>query len=319
MLKTSDIFLFCKILFKIRKILDKFITVCYTKSMETIIKNNNIILRNVRDFDLRHIFECGQCFRFDAVGDGVYEGVAFSKALRISQSGDTVTLYGTSKEDFDSVWYNYFDLGCDYGEIKKTLSRDKILKNAIKDGGGIRILNQDLWETIISFIISASNNIPRIKGIINRFCENFGEEIRYMDKTYYAFPTPEKTASLTQADLSVIRAGYRDKYIMDAAEKIASGKISLDYIQGLSADAAKDELRKINGIGEKVANCILLFGLRRVDAFPVDVWIKRTMEQYYFGGLEQPISEISHFAKEKFGDLGGYAQQYLFFSARENK
>ena len=298
--------------------LDKFITVCYTNAMETIIKNNNIILKGVSDFDLRHIFECGQCFRFNAVTDGVYEGVAFSRALRISQSGDTVTLYDTSKEDFDTVWHDYFDMGCDYGKIKKTLSRDKILKNAIKNGEGIRILNQDLWETIISFIISASNNIPRIKGIIGRFCENFGDEISYMGKTYYAFPTPEKTASLTQSDLSVIRAGFRDKYIMDAAEKIVSGKMKIDYIKQLPTEKAKEELKKINGIGEKVANCILLFGLHRVDAFPVDVWIKRVMEQYYFDG-EQPISVISRFAEEKFGDLGGYAQQYLFFSARENK
>lgn len=286
--------------------------------MDIISKNNNIILYGVSDFDLRHIFDCGQCFRFNEIGENTYFGIAFNKALKISQNGDTVTLYETSERDFYDVWYNFFDFACDYGEIKKTLSKDKVLSEAIKYGEGIRILRQDLWETIISFIISASNNIPRIKGIIERFCENFGEEINYMGKTYYSFPTPEKTASLSKEDLSVIRAGFRDKYIMDAAEKIASGEFSLDALRSLPSSEAKKMLLTINGIGEKVANCIMLFGLNRADAFPVDVWIKRIMEYCYFDS-EQSIGEIASFAEDKFGSLGGFAQQYLFFWARENK
>lgn len=286
--------------------------------MDIISKNNNIILKNTESFNLEHIFDCGQCFRFNKVGENTYFGVAFGKALKISQDGATVTLYDTSEQDFYDVWYNFFDFSRDYGKIKKTLSKDSVLREAIKYGEGIRILRQDLWETIISFIISASNNIPRIKGIVERFCENFGEEIQYMGKTYYSFPSPEKTASLSKEELSVIRAGFRDRYIMDAAKIIASGEFSLDTLKSLSTSDAKQMLMSINGIGNKVADCILLFGLSRADAFPVDVWIKRIMEYCYFDG-EQPISAISELAEEKFGDLGGFAQQYLFFWARENK
>lgn len=286
--------------------------------MDITSKNNNIILENIADFELEHIFDCGQCFRFGKTGENTYTGVAGAHALKISQYGKTVTLYDTSERDFYDFWYDYFDLSCDYGKIKKTLSKDPVMREAIKYGEGIRILRQDLWETIISFIISASNNIPRIKGIIERFCQAFGEEIRYMGKTYYSFPTAEKTAGLAINDLSVIRAGFRDKYIINTAKEIAGGNFSLNSMRSLPTPDAKKMLMTLSGVGNKVSDCILLFGLNRADAFPVDVWIKRIMEYCYFDG-ETPISAISALAEEKFGSLGGYAQQYLFFWARENK
>lgn len=286
--------------------------------MNILSENNNIILKNAEDFELEHIFDCGQCFRFNKIDENTYLGVAKGRALKISQNGASITFHDTSERDFYDIWRDFFDLSRDYGDIKRTLSKDSVLREAIKYGGGIRILRQDLWETIISFIISASNNIPRIKGIIERFCQSFGEEIHYMGKTYYSFPTPEKTASLTMEDLSVIRAGFRDKYIINAAKKIADGKLSLDYVKTLPTPEAKQALMSLTGVGNKVSDCILLFGLNRADAFPVDVWIKRIMEYCYFDG-EQPISAISAFAENKFGALGGFAQQYLFFWARENK
>ncbi|MBR0088311.1 MAG: DNA-3-methyladenine glycosylase 2 family protein, partial [Clostridia bacterium] len=211
-----------------------------------------------------------------------------------------------------------FDLGRDYGEIKKGLAKDEIMKIATKYGGGIRILNQDLWETVVSFIISASNNIPRIKGIIERLCALYGSEIEYMGEIYYSFPDYNTLAGLTREDLAPIRAGYRDKYILDAAQKFADGILSDTYIRSLPTAEAKKELLSVNGIGEKVANCILLFGLQRTESFPVDVWIKRIMEYCYFNG-ETTIPAVSALAKEKFGDNGGFAQQYLFFYAREEK
>lgn len=286
--------------------------------MDITSKNNNIILENIADFELEHIFDCGQCFRFNKTGENTYTGVAGRHALKISQDGTTVTLYDTSERDFYDFWYDYFDLSRDYGKIKNTLSKDPVMHEAIKYGEGIRILRQDLWETIISFIISASNNIPRIKGIIERFCQAFGEEIRYMGETLYSFPTAENTAKLTAADLSVIRAGFRDKYIINAAKEIAEGNFSLGGLRSLPTGEAKSMLMTLSGVGNKVSDCILLFGLNRADAFPVDVWIKRIMEYCYFDG-ETPISAISALAEEKFGSLGGYAQQYLFFWARENK
>ncbi|MGN0108232.1 MAG: DNA-3-methyladenine glycosylase family protein [Hominilimicola sp.] len=280
--------------------------------------NNDLVITGLKDFNLKHIFDCGQCFRFNAVDENTYLGIAKGKALKISQSGDTVILYDTDEEDFNNIWFDYFDLGRDYGEIKSRLSSDSVMKEAISYGEGIRILNQDLWEAVISFIISASNNIPRIKGIIERFSENYGNEIEYMGNTYYSFPDINTTAALSKEELSVIRSGFRDKYIMDAAQKFKSGELSEEHIKSLSTPDAKKALMTINGVGNKVSDCILLFGLGRVDSFPVDVWIKRIMEYCYFDG-EQSIETISEFADKHFGDIGGFAQQYLFFYARENK
>ena len=192
------------------------------------------------------------------------------------------------------------------------------MQSAIACGEGIRILKQDLWETIISFIISQSNNIPRIKGIIEKLCTNFGEEIRYMGKTYYSFPAPETICALTLEELSVIRAGFRDKYILGFAKAVASNEFDMYALKSMTTSDAKASLMSVKGIGNKVSDCILLFGLGRADSFPVDVWIKRIMEYCYFEG-EESIKTISSFAEEKFGQLGGYAQQYLFFYARENK
>lgn len=280
--------------------------------------NNNLIVTGLKDFNLKHIFDCGQCFRFNEIDENTYFGIAKNKALKISQSGDTVILYDTDQEDWNNIWFDFFDLSRDYGKIKQTLASDSIMEEAITYGDGIRILNQDLWEAVISFIISASNNIPRIKGIIERFCTEFGEKISYMGNTYYSFPNIETVSELSREDLSVIRAGYRDKYIIDAAQKFKSGKISEKLLRSMPAEQAKKELMTINGIGNKVSDCILLFGLQKTNSFPVDVWIKRIMEYCYFD-REQSIDIISGFAVNKFGDLGGFAQQYLFFYARENK
>ncbi len=285
------------------------------------IKNTDLVFKykQMSDFDLTHIFDCGQCFRFNKNPDGSYTGVAHGRALTVFQNGDGIVLCDTPEKDLKNIWLDFFDLDRDYSYIKSILSADPVMADAIRFGSGIRILNQDLWESIISFIISASNNIPRIKGIIERLSENFGKKIEYMGKTYYSFPTPKELEGVTVEDLSVIRAGYRDKYIVDAVTKFNSGILSADYINSLSTPDAKKALMSIKGVGNKVADCILLFGMNRADSFPVDVWIKRIMEFCYFDGKEQSIKTISEFAAKKFGNFGGYAQQYLFFYARENR
>lgn len=279
---------------------------------------NNIIISDIEDFDLAQTFECGQCFRWNKNPDGSYTGVAFGHALTIKQDNDTITLFDTDEKTFYNIWYDYFDLGRNYSDIKKTLSKDHVLKKAIHYGSGIRILKQDLWETIISFIISASNNIPRIKKIIESLCYNFGDEITYMGNTYYSFPSPSSLFGKTTEDISVIRAGFRDKYILDAVNKVFVCDINLDCIKNMKNTDARKELLKIYGVGNKVCDCIMLFSLSHTDSFPVDVWIKRIMEYCYFDG-EQSIKDVSLFAREKFGQLAGFAQQYLFFYARENK
>ncbi len=280
---------------------------------------NNIILTDTRDFNLDHIFDCGQCFRFNKIGDNTYLGVARGKALKISQDGGDITFFDTSPEDFENVWRGYFDLDTDYSEIKERLSGDSVMREACAFGGGIRILRQPLWETVVSFIISASNNIPRIKGIIERLCEHFGGAISYEGQTFHSFPDASVLSGLSAEDLSVIRAGFRDKYIIDAAKKFASGELSDELLKGLSTPEAKNKLMSVNGVGNKVSDCILLFGLNRANSFPIDVWIKRIIEHCYFGSEQRSIDAIGRFAADKFGDLGGYAQQYLFYWARENK
>jgi len=289
----------------------------YVWPMKIYEENGNLILSGVCDFDLTETFDCGQCFRWEKQDDA-YLGIAYGMPLKISQNGDTVTLFDTSRDEWDKVWSQYFDMDRDYGEIKNRLSADPIMKDAISNGRGIRILRQEPFECLISFIISASNNIPRIKKIIDSLCTNFGEKVTYLGMDFYTFPTPEKLASLDLSDLSVIKAGFRDKYILNAAKAVADGQIDLECLKSASFDYAKTELLKLSGVGNKVAECVLLFSLEKYGSFPVDVWIKRIMEHCYFDG-EQDKDVISAFAEEKFGDLCGFAQQYLFYWARENK
>ncbi len=287
--------------------------------METKIVNNDIHIIGQDDLVLPHVFDCGQCFRFDPCGENAYIGTAFGKTVKISSENGKTILHDTSIEDFNNVWYDYLDLGRDYSEIKRVLTAggDPVMEKAVEYGKGIRILNQELWETVISFIISASNNIPRIKKIIGLLCSNFGESHTYQGSVYYSFPSPERIAQLSLEELSVIRAGFRDKYILDCARKVVSGETDLEAIKSMTTPEAKKALMNIWGIGNKVSDCILLFGLGRCDSFPVDVWIKRVMEYCYFDSVPQTIKTISEFAEDKFGELGGMAQQYLFFYARE--
>lgn len=291
---------------------------CYTfRVMRICEKNNDIILEDVKSFDLINTFECGQCFRWNYENDG-FSGVALGEYLHICNADGKIIFKDTSLDTFKRVWWNYFDFERDYEKIKAELSQDSVLKTAIDFGGGIRILNQDAFECLISFIISASNNIPRIKKIIELLCLNFGEEFSKNGNTYHKFPSADILSKLSLEDLSVIKAGFRDKYILAAAKSVKSGQIDLDSLQNASFEYAKSQLLRLPGVGEKVASCILLFGLGKHEGFPVDVWVKRIMEYCYFDN-EQTKETISEFAKDKFGTYRGFAQQYLFYWARENK
>ncbi len=268
------------------------------------------------DFIPQHIFECGQCFRFARLQDGSYTIVAKGKVINVSQKNDSIILKNTTDNDVADIWYDYFDLGTDYAKIKTALSVDKHLKESVKYGNGIRILNQDLWECILSFIISANNNIPRIQGIVERLCQRYGDKIEAFGNTYFSFPDAQRLREVKKEDLAFLRAGYRDSYLVDAIFKVADGKVNLDNIKNLNTKEAKHELLKIKGIGNKVADCILLFGNGRRETFPVDVWVKRSVGTLYSEEIKDMT--IHDFAKSKFGDLAGYAQQYLFYYMREN-
>ena len=272
----------------------------------------------MKDFEPQHVFECGQAFRWKREDDESYTIVHKKRILNVSRDGKDIVLDGANMDDFNNIWYDYFDLGTDYSKIKEELSRDPILEEAIKYGQGIRILNQDPYETTISFIISANNQIPRIKNSIRLLSENYGELIgEYRGEKYYSFPEPETLAKASQEEIKeVCRVGFRDKYIVNSSRMIVDGEVDLDSLFELSREEASVELKKLAGVGPKVSNCILLFSLKKSDSFPVDVWVKRIMEYFYFKE-DTKNSVISKFAKEKYGELGGYAQQYLFYYARE--
>ncbi len=265
-----------------------------------------------QNFNDIHTFECGQCFRWNPCGDGGYIGVAGGRVCRVFDG----KVYCPDSDN--GFWESYFALDEDYDSIKSELEkRDPELKKCIEYGGGIRILHQDLWETIISFIISANNNIPRIKKIIETLCRTFGDRIESEEPAgeFYSFPTADKISALDISDLGCLRAGYRDKYIADAAAKVSSGEVSLGAIPEMSTPDAKRELMKIKGVGGKVADCILLFSCGRYETFPKDVWIKRVVTELY--GISE--AQIDGFINDKYGNLAGFAQQYLYFWARDNK
>ncbi len=252
-------------------------------------------------FDLDATFNCGQCFRFNRLEDGSFGGVAFGRSVRFSDDGETVTVQCGSESDF-VLWHEFLDLDRNYEQIISGLSGEELLHRIADYGRGIRILKQEPWEALCSFIISQNNNIPRIKGIIERLCESFGEKLSGGE---YTFPSAQKLSTLTEQDLAPIRAGFRIRYILDAAKKVASGEIELEKLKTMPYDDAKAVLKTICGVGDKVANCVLLFGLGHIDAFPVDVWIKRIMDSKFPDGLPECANGNK-----------GIIQQYLFYYYR---
>ncbi len=307
-----------------------------------------IVFEDIYDFNPTHIFDCGQCFRWRRISDDNWIGivgtgsdeariakVAFlpdgkSKAGARTKGKVEVTILSgansnmavskaTSGKERD-FWFNYLDLGRDYGKVKQRLSRgDDVMKLAIKSGDGIRILNQDLWETIVSFIISQNNNIPRIKGCIERLSEVTGEgasqyktsgvdEVVQAGLSPFALPSPEKLASLTVEDLDPVKLGYRARYLIESAREVCERGLPKNY----------EEVLALTGVGPKVANCIGLFGLHLEDSFPIDVWVKRVMHELY-GFDEDDMKGMQEYASEHFKELSGFAQQYLFYYIRERE
>ncbi len=263
-------------------------------------------------FDPPHIFDNGQAFRFSQK-DGCYEGVAHGRFLRVRKEADQVVLYPVHKEDFEGIWKHYFDLERDYDTLFSGCG-DEALACGRTFGCGLRILNQEPFETLISFIVSANNNVKRIRGILDRLCVLCGEPFSFEGETYYKFPTPESLAACGVQSLTQCGSGYRAPYIKEAARMVADG-FSLPALRDMAYQDAKKELQKLPGVGPKVADCVLLFSLGFYDAFPADVWIKRVMREHY--GFEGNDRQIYEFARERFGKYAGIAQQYLFFWQRE--
>lgn len=286
-------------------------------------KEQKLILKDIDCFELDHIFDCGQCFRWNKQDDGSYIGIIGSGVLRVSKNKNTVSFEGVLDGDINSIVYDYFDLGTDYASLKKELGTiDDNMKKSIEFGFGIRILNQDLWETIISFIISANNNIPRIKGIIDRISKKVGKKVEWEGKEYYLFPTVEEMATLSVSDLRELGTGFRDKRIYRTTQMILNKEVDLNELERLdNTSKIREELLKLDGVGEKVADCIMLFALKRFDSFPIDVWVRRVMNTLYIHNEDETKvnkKDIKLAADNLFGDKAGIAQQYLFYWAREN-
>ena len=280
------------------------------------------IIKNCKSFKAKDIFECGQCFRWNEEPDGSYTGIFGHNVLNVKEEKDIV-ITGICNGDIEDICKNYFDLDRNYEEIKETLSLiDDNMKESIKYGEGIRILNQDLWEMIISFIISANNNIPRIKGIIERMSAKYGQEIKFRGTSYYTFPTIDELSQASVKDLKDLGLGFRDRYVYETTKKIKEGKINLDNLKQEPTNEVRKQLLTLTGVGPKVADCIMLFStLKRFDVFPVDVWVRRVMNDLYIHNEDETKvnkKQIQEIARDKFGALEGIAQQYLFYWKRES-
>lgn len=277
-------------------------------------------------FSIDKIFDCGQCFRFDKVINTIhqseYSGVAFGRFVSFAQDDNKLYIYNSTQEEFDSLWRHYLALDCDYALIEENIlskSDNNDLKKAIDYSRGIRILNQERWEAVCSFIISQNNNIPRIKKIIENLSNRCGTPINISEEleahvcpqsSLCAFPTPEQILEIGIEGLVELKTGFRSKYIYDAAEKVVSGEIDINLIDELSTDKAIEYLCKVKGIGPKVASCALLFGFEKYDAFPIDVWIKKVISKYFIN------DNCPTFDSSTLGEYAGIAQQFLFYYER---
>ena len=286
---------------------------CWTKTEE------GILLKGIKDFSVEQTLSCGQCFRWVKEEDGSFTGIAYGQGVNVKElEAGSVLFRDCSLEAFENIWWNYFDFGRDYTEIKRVLiHEDEIMEKAIAFGGGIHILNQEPWEMLVSYIISSNNSISNITRCISRLSERYGSPLIFREKTMYGFPTIDQLAGESEEALMECRVGYRCKYISAVVKLAKQGSLDIESLRALDYQSAKKELMKLPGIGPKVADCIALFSLGKYEAYPNDVWIKRVTETLYLHKASNP-KEIEAFARSKFGAYAGFAQEYLFFYSRLN-
>ena len=286
-------------------------------------KEQQYIIKNPKCFNLKDIFTCGQCFRWEENEDKSYTGIVKENVINIKEQGNDYIIKSVGNDEIEKLVIDYFDLKRDYTALQEKLSKiDENMEKSIKYGQGIRLLNQDLWETLISFIISANNNIPRIQKIIKRLSKNFGKKIIFENNEYYTFPTAQELKDVTIEKYRELGLGFRDKRIYETTQIILENKVNLQELENNpNTLEVRETLLTLPGVGPKVADCILLFSdLKRLEVFPIDVWVNRVMNELYIHGDENKISkkQIEQIAKEKFGNLAGLAQQYLFYWRRDS-
>jgi N-glycosylase/DNA lyase len=279
--------------------------------------DEGIIIKDVENFELDHIFQCGQCFRWNKQASGSYIGVAYGKVIEVEKKDTDVKIYNINEEEFNNIWCDYFDLGRDYMVMKEKFEEDPLLKKSVDFGYGIRILQQEPFELTISFIISSNNRIPMIKRAIERLSDKWGRAIEYKGETYYAFPKLSDLEGASLEDIQSCGLGFRAKYVKNTVHSVYTGEANLEFIKAQDDEICHKELQKLNGIGPKVSDCIMLFSMQKYSAFPVDVWVKRAM-QFFYLAPDVSLPKIRIFARDKFENTAGFAQQYLFYYAREN-
>lgn len=263
-----------------------------------------MVIKTLKNFSLSQICQSGQCFRMKELEDGTFAVIAKDRYLEVRQQGEQCS-FDCDADEFEGFWKVYFDLEQNYEKYMEAVDpKDAYLIAAMSYGTGIRILRQDLWEMIVSFLISQQNNIVRIRRCIQNICERYGEKrISGNGEVYFAFPRPQALAGLEEDALKECNLGYRSKYVVRAAQSVLSGEQDLERISQMPYPEAKEKLLKFYGVGEKVADCICLFSLHHLQAFPVDTHISQAMEQHYRRG----------FPKRRYQGFQGVMQQYIFY------
>lgn len=283
--------------------------------------DGNTILSEYDSFSIADTLECGQCFRYSKINDKYYTVIAFGKVLRVKERDDSIIFYNTTTEEFKIIWEKYFDLNRDYNNIKNNISlNDEVIQKSVGFAPGIRILNQDFFECLISFIISQNRKIPMIMATIKNISKRYGQYLGNIEgEDYYSFPTVNELFNATEEELMECKAGFRAKYIVDAVKKVYEGIVDFNRFKNMETEKVRENLMEIKGVGPKVADCVLLFSCGRGEVFPTDVWVKRIMAYFYFDNRETAIKEIHLKAEKSYGQYAGFAQQYLFYYARTLK
>lgn len=278
------------------------------------------LVLKIEYFNLKYTLECGQCFRWRKIEENEYIGVIKDRVVKIKQVENKIYVISNNMDNIEEVIKEYFDLNTDYEFIEKRISKiDENVNKAVRNTSGIRILNQDFFETLMSYIISANNNIPRISRSVNLISEKYGKKIIFENEEYFLFPTAEELKQVTEDEFKKCGVGFRARYLKHAVEDVLNGKIDIKNIDNITTEALKKKLLTIMGVGPKVADCILLFSCKRGEVFPIDVWVERVMTNLYFKeyGRAMKKKEILEYADKNFKNDAGIVQQHLFYNVRE--
>ena len=268
------------------------------------------------NFDLKATITCGQMFRYFEK-DNSFTIVIKDRVINLKEDGDYILIESNKEENLEAIIYDYFDLNRDYEVIEQEIiNRDTKIKDAINFSKGLKMIHQDPFETLISYIISQNNRVPSIANALNLLSINYGEKVIFKDKEYYLFPSLDKLSKLNVEDFRTCKVGFRDKYLYEIIESINNKKLELDKIYNMSGDEALKYLVNFKGIGMKVASCILLFAYQKFDVYPVDTWVKKFMREDYNIEGEKNIRQ---FTNKTYGAYSGLAIQYMFNYKRNKK